>query len=30
MIEEKISSAKNSDMQFTDTFKELKTINADP
>jgi len=30
MIEEKISSAKNSDMQFTDTFKELKTITADP
>jgi hypothetical protein len=30
MIEEKISSAKNSDMQFTDPFKELKAANTDP
>jgi hypothetical protein len=30
MIEEKISSAKNSDIQFTDSFKELRATNTDP
>jgi hypothetical protein len=30
MIEEKISSAKNSDMQFTDPFKEIRATNVDP